>query len=187
MKNSIGIVIIIALCVIVFSCNHKSAEKIKRINFDVFSIKVPATWDKVPLSGIDSYTGGITTGKDTIEFIFGTSIEGLNDVAFLQPYETKLKLDSLGQSIPSGMMFSKHYNIDSDQGTYLAEYYFYDTIDNQLAKFQVPKMIGRGFFTVYFEDIDSAGNDLRIGCKNIDSLGQKLFYESLRTIEFKKD
>jgi hypothetical protein len=178
--------IIPLILLVMIGCNP-AKEDIKEIDFNIFQLTTPSNWEKFTQKGIDAYVGGIKTAQgDTISFMIGTDIEGLSDYPLLQPYEIKLKLDSLGESYPPSMIFSKNYLLDRDQSIFLREYYYYDTLNSLLVKYQIPKKIGHGDFNAYFENIDSYGNDLIIGGHNLDSTLHRQFFESIQTIRFKK-
>jgi hypothetical protein len=42
-----------------------------RLDFGVFNVKAPPGWKKFQLQGIDSYVGGLSNGKDSLEFDYG--------------------------------------------------------------------------------------------------------------------
>src|ERR1700761_3791910 len=42
-----------------------------RLDFGAFTLKTPKEWTKFTEQGIDSYVGGLTNGKDTLEFDYG--------------------------------------------------------------------------------------------------------------------
>jgi hypothetical protein len=44
---------------------------VQTLDFRDFQIKTPANWKKLTMRGYDSYVGGLTNNRDTLEFDFG--------------------------------------------------------------------------------------------------------------------
>jgi hypothetical protein len=50
-----------------------------RLDFGAFTLKVPKGWTQFAKEGIDSYIGGFTNGKDTLQFEYGDYRDKLSD------------------------------------------------------------------------------------------------------------
>lgn len=51
----------------------------KTIDFSGFQLKTPENWKTLKMRGFDSYVGGITNDRDTLEFDFGDYSNNLKD------------------------------------------------------------------------------------------------------------
>jgi hypothetical protein len=170
---------------VVFSCsNNEKKGEYKTIDLRAFKIDIPKNWDTLNHQGIDSYACFIITNThDTIAVSYGQYEGGFEDVPFLHPYSLKQRFDSLKESYPKGIVFSKNYMLDLNQATYLNEYYYYDTIDGYKVKMMLPKKIGRGKFGVYFDSLNSSRFKLKIVGNKVDSINHLSFYRTLTSIK----
>lgn len=57
--------------ILLFSCSSPDNISWHTLDFGEFKIKVPHDWRSYSLNGIDSYVGGLTNGKDSLEFDYG--------------------------------------------------------------------------------------------------------------------
>jgi hypothetical protein len=53
------------------SCASSSNQAWHTLDFEAFKLKAPHNWESYKLKGIDSYVGGLTNGKDSLEFDYG--------------------------------------------------------------------------------------------------------------------
>ncbi|RAU83065.1 hypothetical protein [Pontibacter arcticus] len=67
MKNQLKLVCLLSL--LLLSC--KKEELSKTLDFEQFTIDVPSNWESFTSQGIDSKTGGITNGKDKLDYDYG--------------------------------------------------------------------------------------------------------------------
>lgn len=162
------------------SCEDK---KNKTIIFDVFEITVPTDWEKINLSGIDSYTGGIVLStKDTLFFDYGSSAPLINDVIVVEDIKNYSKMKKEGFYVEN-FTFSKTPNLDQNQGVFHKEYYIYDTIDNLISKIKIPKKIGDGVIAISFDSITKKRDRLYLYSKNLDTLKQFELLKAFKTIK----
>jgi Cytochrome c len=63
--------ILFLLFILLFSCSSPNNSTWHTLDFGVFKIKAPHDWESYKLKGIDSYVGGLTNGKDSLEFDYG--------------------------------------------------------------------------------------------------------------------
>ena len=57
--------------ILLSSCSYPSNNDWHTLDFEAFKISVPHDWETYKLKGIDSYVGGLTNGKDSLEFDYG--------------------------------------------------------------------------------------------------------------------
>lgn len=67
MKNQVKLILVLTL--ILVSCEKE--ELSKTLDFQEFTIKVPANWERYSLQGFDSKVGGLKNNKDTLEYDYG--------------------------------------------------------------------------------------------------------------------
>jgi len=67
MKNQLQLTFLILL--LLFSCEKDEMSKI--LDFQQFTIEVPADWERYSLQGTDSKVGGIKNRKDKLEYDYG--------------------------------------------------------------------------------------------------------------------
>jgi len=170
----------VTICFI--SCTNKN----KRLDFEKFHINVPATWNKIEIKGIDSNVYAIVTeNSDSIFLDFGKYSESFNETnkVFSREQIQKYKMMKMETK---ALYFSDNPEIDQAQGTFLKEYYYYDTIDNIAAKLKIPKIPSKGETGIHFANIDRNGNYLTIIGKNLNSKEQTSLIEAFKTIKVKK-
>jgi hypothetical protein len=164
-----------------FSCNQK--DNFKEFSFDGFSMFLPSSWKKIKVKGIDSNVNIIVTkNNDSIYFDLGQYSQEFNETNKVFSKEQIRKYDSLKMNT-SGLHFSDTPEIDQAQGTFLKEYYYYDTIDKKIGKIKIPKKYKHGDTGIYFSKINK--DELSIVAKNLNKEEQEILVESFKTIKFK--
>ncbi|WP_202703795.1 hypothetical protein [Flavobacterium sp. UGB4466] len=164
-----------------FSCNQK--DNFQEFGFDSFSISLPSSWKKIKTKGIDSNVNIIVTkNNDSIYFDLGQYSQEFNKTNKVFSKEQIRKYDSLKMNI-NGLHYSDTPEIDQAQGTFLKEYYYYDTINRKVAKIKVPKKYKLGETGIYFSKINN--NALSIVGKNLNKEEQEILVESFKTIKLK--
>jgi hypothetical protein len=166
------------------ACENYS--RTEEVNFDKFSIMVPATWEQIDIKSIDSNVKGFKTDPgDTILIDYGRYANPFNEIIRVRSLDQRKLYDSLGIKYPSDMVFSENVEVEQLQAIYLREYFYYDTIDRKKAKLGFPKKVGEGFSLIHFPYVDNEGNKLSIYGNNLDSLTQIELKKALKTIKFK--
>ncbi len=67
--------LITIIVILIVSCKTKTADW-QSLDFGDFKIKAPNDWRKFNKHGIDAYIGGLTNGKDSLWFYFGSFVSG---------------------------------------------------------------------------------------------------------------
>jgi hypothetical protein len=66
-----AILVLISFCLI-FSCTKdEPRSEWKTIDFGNFTLEAPSTWKEFTAQGYDSRVGGVTNGRDTLNFDYG--------------------------------------------------------------------------------------------------------------------
>lgn len=63
------------LLILTISCKIKTIDW-QTLDFNDFKLKTPKDWTKFKEQGIDAYVGGLTNGKDSLWFYFGSYVSG---------------------------------------------------------------------------------------------------------------
>jgi len=176
----------LVLLLVFISCNNKHiSNEYKKITYKSFSIEVPSNWNQIELKGIDSYVGGFLTAKnDTIIFDYGRNTSTNSEVIGVSDIKDKQKLDSLDFPIDE-MFFSKQPKVDMNQGTFHNEYYYYENVDNRKVKLKVPKKIGTGITSIFFDSLTVKNDNLYLYGHNLDTLDQFKLLKAFKTIKIK--
>lgn len=163
------------------SCNQQN--DFQKIDFEEFSITLPSQWRKIEVKGIDSNVNIVlTSNKDSIYFDLGIYAQKFNETNKVFSPSQIHKYDSLNMDV-KWLYSSNTPEIDQAQGTFLKEFYFYDTIGKYIAKVKVPKKYGQGETGIHFNLGNK--NALTIIGKNLNSEEQTILLESFKSIKFK--
>ncbi|CAA0227422.1 conserved hypothetical protein [Tenacibaculum maritimum] len=171
---------------IITGCYDKQGSETKKVQFKSFSVEIPVKWNRIPLKGIDSQINGILTEKkDTITFDLGMFSSDFSNVINVSNESERKKLDSLG--FPTDEInFSKTPIIDKNQGVFHKEYYYYETIGENIGKIRVPKKAGNGVTGISFRNINNSKKHLTIYSNNLNYKEQKELIKLFKTIVFNK-
>ncbi|HCM33818.1 hypothetical protein [Chryseobacterium sp.] len=177
--------LIIILSSFLLSCNTKKDE-FRKETVGKVSFEVPTNWKKKDIKGIDSkITTLITSASDTIYIEYGAYNNPFNESKIIVDdsliYKT-LKENSVGENVE----FSTNKELDNSQGVFLDNYYYYDTINNHLAKVMIPKKTGKGQMGIYIANVDEKKNNFSIytlhPLRGTDSLN---FFRLKKSIQIK--
>ena len=182
MKKTI-LLIAIVIGAVSSSCNN---EKKQKINMGIYTIDLPQEWKKINIQGIDSDIEAILTpSKDTIISDYGIYSQKFDETNKVFSREQIEKYKSMKMDTHN-LFWSNTPEIDQAQGTFLDEYYMYDSIDNYLAKFRVSKKDNIGITGISIDSLFNTNNRLTIYSKNLDKLEKEILINSFYTIKFKK-
>ena len=181
MKKFKTLIVNLVIFLILISCNQRA--DFQKTDFQEFSISLPSSWKKIQSQNTDSYVNIVVTqNKDSIYFDFGQYSQDFNETNKVFSIQQIRKYDSLKMDT-KWLHFSRTPEIDQAQGTFLKEYYYYDTINKYIGKVKVPKKNGQGETGIHFSDINH--NKLTIIGKNLSSEEQNILVKSFSSITFK--
>lgn len=161
-------------------------NKTKTIDMGNYKIEVPENWKETSVNGFDTYVRIIVTANgDTITSDFGNHSERFNETNKIFSKKQLLKYKDMGMDTEK-LFWSTTPEIDQAQGSFLKEFYMYDTINKYNAKFRIPKRAGHGITGVFIDSIYKTNNSLTITAKNLDKDESDLLVNSFYTIEFNK-
>ncbi|MBW3518909.1 hypothetical protein [Flavobacterium sp. NKUCC04_CG] len=132
----------ISVLLLVTSCELK--KDFMNIDFQYYTACVPKSWNEIYIEGIDSQVNALLTKNgDTVYFDFGKYSQNFDETIKVFSKEQIKKYDSLGMSL-EGLYSSHTPEIDQMQGVFLECYYYYDTINGNIAKIKIPKRTNKG-------------------------------------------
>lgn len=149
---------ILAILILLFGCTNITQDNVENVYFEI-----PHNWKKIKVKSTDSYTLGyiIPNIKDTVFIEFGKNTGFgneenyvVNDHMFYQHIKK--------QNPESPLQLALDTIYDYQQGLFLKNYYYYDTIDGKLAKVMLPKKEKEGSIGIYFKQIDAKKNNFSI-------------------------
>ena len=179
------IILFIAIVIgtVITSCNN---EKNKKIDMGVYTIDLPKEWKKINIQGLDSDVAAILTpSKDTIISDYGKYSQKFDETNKVFSREQIEKYKSMKMDTQD-LFWSNTPEIDQAQGTFLIEYYMYDSIDNYVAKFRVSKKNDLGITGISIDSLFNTSNRLTISSKNLNKSEKDILLNSFYTIKFKK-
>ncbi len=187
MRLTLPIIIVLLIC----SCKSKNY---KTIDFEEFVITVPANWNRVEISGMDSYIGGIITDKnDTLSFDYGWYSNDISkDFPMVYDNESILELTQLERKLlpnTKHLIVDDLFHSDVNYKDYLKYNVQIETVDCYTAKLITPRNKGYGGTGIYIDSLNGSRSDY-----NKNKLGfygwylsdgtQKEFLKALKTIKF---
>ena len=169
-----------------FSCQNKTT---KTIDFSVFEIQVPNSWEKIKLKGIDSNVGAIITSEnDTIFYDYGYYSNDLseNPIIIDEKMSTFFK-DNNKDYDKSEFIIVK--NLDSiNIENYKLNKEIRAVIANRNCKIVSPKKIGDGMTGIYFDNVTKSSTEkikFNLVAYNLNEENNKLLLEAFKSIKFK--
>lgn len=182
MRNLI-IIFSLLLVTLISGC---SDEESKKIDMDIYTIKVPNIWKKIKIQGIDSNVSAILTSSgDTIISDYGKHSEKFEETNKVFSKEQIQKYKAMKMDTEN-LFWSNTPEIDQAQGTFLNEYYMYEKIDNYKVKFRISKKDNKGITGIFVDSLFNTGNRLTIYSKNLNKSDKDLLINSFYTIKFKE-
>lgn len=177
--------IIYSICIIILIGCTKKGKETKNINLKYFNMEIPCKWKFTEEKGIDSKVYYLmTTVGDTILVDLGKYSASFDDMIPVSSFDSYNELKKNGFPVEK-MFFTDTPAADENQGTFHKEYYYYDTINQHVAKLRIPKKFGIGRTSIKFNNLKE-NESLIITGHNLDSIAQKELVKSFYTIKFKK-
>ena len=167
------------------SCTDKQKGETKTLDFGIFTIDVPATWQQVKANGIDSYVGLMILDKgDTVSFDLGWYSNALDDESVyidgngdIYLVDNESNLEFYGKADTIDVEKLKMNKVE------------WTTIAGKRAKVVKPKQTGNGMTGVYFDSLWTKGSGtdrFQMNGKNLNPDNERRLLEAFETLRFKK-
>ena len=191
--KAIKISILLLLSTLIFSCKQ---SKFKTIDFESFEITVPQTWDKIELSGTDSYVLGLETEEqDTLIFDIGRYSGDITKYDFPLVFD-KNSYAELSEKDKKLLKNTKHLIVDTlsaaiDFKKYLKHKYSMIKIDCFHAKLITPINKQFGTTGIYIDSLSGTSENfdrvkMSFYGNNLKDKTQEEFITSLKSIKLKE-
>lgn len=178
MKHTLKLLCFTTLISTGISCTDVQSKHILETN--TYSITVPSDWKLGKIQGIDSSIDLIITDKqDSIFSDFGWYSNNFSEYILIDNINQKAKIQD--PFMPTLLLTSLS---DLSSSIDIEHFYYYDTIDNLLAKIIVPHNKFNGVTSIYFKEIDSL-NRFSMYSNTLTSEDRLKLLESFKTLKFK--
>ncbi len=175
---------LIVLTVIVYSCEQKEKEYInEKISIENVSFEVPSNFLLKKNKSIDTNVYDIFFHEKNIGSVYlGAYYKSFTeDYSVTEEKEIYNKISSKGAKI----YYSKNLDNDYKNGIFNNNYYYYDTINKNIAQIMLPKKPNKGLIGIYFDSIDVHKNKFAIVSNDLSEDNKKIFLEIFKTIKIK--
>ncbi|KZE83747.1 hypothetical protein HX017_04380 [Myroides marinus] len=178
MTHTLKLLCITILISTAISCTDTQSKHILETN--TYSITVPSDWKLGKIQAIDSSIDVIITDKqDSIFSDFGWYSNSFSEYILIDNINQKAKIHE--PFLPTLLLTSLS---DLSSSIDIEHFYYYDTIDNRLAKIIVPHNKYNGVTSIYFKEIDSL-NRFSMYSSTLTSEDRLKLLDSFKTLKFK--
>jgi len=183
----------IIILIVFVGCGQEQKSKPQQslaINVGPLAINLPPLFRYAAGKGVDSYIGYIIdTKNDTFTIEYGNP-HVINDLFGSPPGVFPIsQKDWLTKKYgrtpsPDEALFSKSPDKDIREGTFLQNFYLYDTINNLVEIIVQPKRIGHGITGIYIAELADS-NSISIYGENLDSSSHIMALDMYRSIRYR--
>lgn len=176
---------LIVLTIIVYSCQQKEKEYInKKMSFGNVSFEVPSNFVLKKNNSVDTNIYDIFFQEKNIGSVYlGAYYKPFTeDYSVTEEKEIYNKVSSKGAKI----YYSKYLDNDYKNGIFNDNYYYYDTINKNIAQIMLPKKPNKGLIGIYFDSIDVHKNKFSIVSNDLSEENKNKFLEIFKTIKITK-
>ncbi|MGE8525337.1 hypothetical protein [Chryseobacterium rhizosphaerae] len=169
------------LMIFMFSCENNN--KLQKENIRNVSFEMPSGFQLKKVNSEDTEIYDIFYKNKRI----GSCYYGIYYKPFVEDYSITEEKE-IYQKIKSEytkIYYSKYLDQDYKNGIYNDNYYYYDTINKNIAQVMLPKRSNKGLIGVYFDSIDTHKNKFAIVATELGGENQKKFLEIFKTIKTK--
>ncbi|AZA89981.1 Uncharacterised protein [Chryseobacterium nakagawai] len=182
MKN---IFIILTLITTVYSCQQdKKGYKLKKSSIKNVSFEMPVGFLLKKTNSEDAEIYDILSNKKSIGTVYLGSYYKpfVEDYSITEEKEVYRRVGSKGARI----YYTPNLDIDYKNGVFNDNYYYYDTINRNIAQVMLPKKPNKGLVGIYFDSVDIHKNKFAIISNNLSDENKKIFLEIFKTIKITK-
>ncbi|MBO6185168.1 MAG: hypothetical protein J6O88_10880 [Chryseobacterium sp.] len=175
---------LIVLITIIHSCQEQKKEYLlKKSNIKNISFEMPIDFLLKKANSEDTDIYDIFSNKKSIGTIyFGSYYKPfVEDYSITEEREIYKKVSSKGAKI----FYTPNLEEDYKNGVFNDNYYYYDTINKNIAQVMLPKKSTKGSIGIYFDSIDVRKNKFVIISNDLSEENKKTFLEIFETIKVK--
>lgn len=185
--NFLKIFHIIILMILVSGCQYP--YRTKKMDFGLFTLEAPYTWQQVKKNGIDSYVGAIAVDKsDTLYFDLGMYSNNLTEPN-IEIITRQMMEESATDSIKDIIVRDMPLDVDLDADRFRKQNVSWDTIDHRCAKIVFPRISGNGLTGVYIDSLWLRGSSkirFNLAGADLKVQNEKDLLNAVKTLRFYK-
>jgi len=170
------------LLFVLSSCENKNSNNsFKKINIRNISFEIPSDFILKKMNSIDTSVYGVFFNEKKIGSIyFGIHYQPfVEDYLITEEQEIYDKISSKGAKI----YYSKYLEQDCKNGIFNENYYYYDTINKEIAQVMLPKKLNKGSIGIYFDSVDVHKNKFAIISNNTSKENENKLLQIFKTIK----
>ncbi|UKB85042.1 hypothetical protein LF887_05420 [Chryseobacterium sp. MEBOG06] len=179
-------IILIVLTIIVNSCQKQKAENIyEKMSIRNVSFEVPSNFVLKKSNSVDTSVYDIFFHKKNI----GSVYLGAYYKPFTEDYSIteEKEIYDIVTSKGAKIYYSKYLDIDYKNGIFNDNYYYFDTINKNVARVMLPKRFNKGLIGIYFDSVDTYNNKFAIISNDVTEENKKTFLKIFKTIKIEKN
>lgn len=179
MKSFITLIILI---IVVNSCKEQEKDHIsKKLSIRNVSFELPSNFALKKSNSVDTNVYDIFFHDKNIGSVYlGAYYKPFTeDYSVTEEKEIYDKVSSKGAKI----YYSKYLDDDYKNGIFNDNYYYYDTINKNIAQIMLPKKPNKGCIGIYFDSVDVHKNKFAIVSSDLNEENKRRFLEIFKTIK----
>ncbi len=170
-------IILFLCCFLLLACSNENEIKINNISF-----KVPKSIEILKRNAIDSDVFYLQKNSKRI----ATCYYGINYSSFSEnKIIVPLEIYKILNDKKNAFIIRDSIN-DYKNGIFNDNYYYYDTINKNIAQVMLPKKSTKGSIGIYFDSVDVHKNKFVIISNDLNEENKKIFLEIFETIKIDK-
>lgn len=173
----------LTLFTLICSCEKNRNLAFKTEKIGNVSFKIPSSFSLVKAKSTDTEVYDIVSGKK----IIGSVYRGVYYKPFVEEYSLtpEKEIYDKVKSEETTIYYSRNFEQDYKNGIYNDNYYYYDTINKNIAQVMLPKKEKKGAIGIYLDSINSHKSKFAIISNDLSETNKKIFLEIFKTIEVK--
>ncbi|MBL3550538.1 hypothetical protein J2787_000866 [Chryseobacterium rhizosphaerae] len=168
-------------CLLLVSCNEE--QRFTDYEIAKISFKLPSSFKFKKLNSEDSMVYGIFYNNVNKGYVYFGNYKPFEENSFFITEEKELYEKYKNRELKA--YFSKNQERDYKNGIFNDNYYYYDTINKNIAQIMLPKKPNKGLIGIYFDSIDSRRNKFVIISNDLSEENKKVFLKIFKTIKTK--
>lgn len=173
---------LIVLIIVVNSCQQQEKDYVsEKLSIRNVSFEVPSNFVLKKNNSVDTNVYDIFYHEKNIGSVYlGAYYKPFTEnYSITEEKEIYDKVSSKGAKI----YYSKYLDNDYKNGIFNDNYYYYDTINKNIAQIMLPKKSNKGSIGIYFDSVDIHKNKFAIVSNDLSEENKKRFLKIFKTIK----
>lgn len=168
--------------IVLFSCNEKRG--FKKNTIENVSFESPKSFIVKKENSEDSVVYSITVENKIIGYIYYGDYKAFEETSYFITQEKELFEKFKNRELKA--YFSENMDRDYRNGIFNDNYYYYDTINKNIAQIMLPKKSNKGLIGIYFDSVDTYENKLAIISNDLSEENKEIFLRIFKTIKINR-